>query len=152
MNEEQQKFIKDLALKMKTQSNRATQYPLFVIQVKEKNYGDRAWCNEVERKSESDGVLCESCEKLQNENVELPDFCEDCDSECFVWFDWKETFDFRAGIFFTEEAISEHIKDNDYHYEDPKSYVICAWRNPEMQKIFEIIFALAGEEIPSQYK
>lgn len=148
---EQEKFIKDLAEKMSIQSNRATQFPLFVVQVDKKVYGDESWCSEVERKDESDGEMCDDCKK-KDEDGTAPDYCRDCDSECFVWFNWEKEFDLQAGIFLTEEACEQHIKVNNYHYTNPRSYVISAWRNWEMQELFKIIFTLAGKKIPNWYK
>lgn len=146
------KLIK-LAHLMNTQSNRATQFPLFAIQTEVKAYGDESWCNEAERKEDHDGeLLCDGCKKKIDQNEELPEYCSNCDPECFVWFNWEKRFDLTAGVFLTEEACENHIKQNYYHYHKPMSYVICAWRNPEMQMLFQLIFSLAGKEAPSWYK
>lgn len=145
-------FIKKLAEEMKSQDNRLTAFPIFVIQVDKKVYGDRSFCDEAERKEDSDGSLCKECEKLQKENEELPNYCSDCDPECFVWYKIEEEFDLQAGVFLTAKACEEHIKMNDYHYSHPRSYAIGLWRNPEMEKLVKIIFEIAGIEVPMAYK
>lgn len=152
ISDEQFDFINGVAKEMEKQSNRATQFPLFVIQVDVKRYGDSSWCNEAERKDDSDGEMCDSCEKLYDDSEEIPEYCSDCDSDCFVWFNWDTEFDLNAGVFFTAEACEKHIKQNDYHYTNPKSYAIGAWRNPEMEQFLGLIFTMASLSTPSCYK
>lgn len=152
MTQEQQKFLDELVGKLSSLDNRATQFPLFVVQVDKKAYGDSSWCNEAERKEESDGEMCKSCKEKEENNEEVPDYCDDCDSDCFVWFNWEEEFDLQAGVFLTDDACNQHIKTNSYHYTNPRSYAISAWRNWEMQGLFKLLFELAGKEIPSHYR
>lgn len=144
--------IKKIGEKMVKQHNRMTQYPLFVIMQKVKRYGEQGWCNEAERKSDLDeDLFCESCAKKQDDG-EAPDYCEACDSSCFVWFNWEDEIVDNVGVFFTEEECEEHIRLNGYHYTKPSSYVVSAWRNPEMQEVMRHLITLSGSEIPSHYK
>lgn len=151
LTEEQQKFINDLAEKMTTQSNRATQYPLFVIQSDVKRYGPEGWGNNVERKDDMREGMCDDC-KQKDESGTAPDHCDNCDPDCFAHFNWEQEFDLNAGVFLTEEACNRHVKFNDYHYIKPKSYVIGCWRNYETEELMKIVFALAGKEAPSCYQ
>lgn len=151
LTDQQYEQLKQLALEMESQDNRATQYPLFVIMVDKKVYGSYEWCDEAERKEESDGELCSSCEKLADEGEELPEYCNNCDSDCFVWFKWEQDFDLEAGVFLTAKACDEHIRLNHYHYTNPRSYGISAWRNYEMQDIMKLIFDMIGLDTPSHY-
>jgi len=127
ISDEQYERLEKIVEEMKTQDNRATQYPLFVVQEDQKVYGSSEWCNETERKEESDGKLCESCKKLEEENSEIPEYCDDCDSECFVSFNWEDVFDLQAGVFFTAKECNEHIRRNSYHYTNPRSYGMRLW-------------------------
>lgn len=152
ISDEQYEFLSKLVETLATQDNRSTQYPLFVIQVQEKVYGDSSWCTEKERNGDNDGELCEACTQLDEDGEELPDDCQKCDRDCFNWFNWKDDYDLNAGVFLTAEACERHIKMNHYHYCEPKSFGISAWRNPEMQDLIKILFTIMGKEIPSHYK
>lgn len=153
LTDEQYDFLQKLGKRMSEQSNRATQYPLFCIEEEIKAYGDKEWCNEAERREESNGGLCDACEYKENNNEDLPDYCDDCDESCFVWFNWEKRINTDDGSFFlTEEAVESHIALNDHHYREPRSYVISAWRNPEIQELMRTVFSIAGIEVPSCYK
>lgn len=46
----------------------------------------------------------------------------------------------HSNVFLTEKAVEQHMKVNHYHYKDDTyNYVNHAWRNPEMEKLVEII-------------
>lgn len=59
-------------------------------------------------------------------------------AELYRWVD--------KGIFFTEEAANNHIKQNYYHYNNPRTYVKHAFRNPEMKRLFKAIGNITGVE------
>jgi CRISPR/Cas system-associated exonuclease Cas4 (RecB family) len=42
-------------------------------------------------------------------------------------------------VFLTEKSIRTHIENNVYHYANPKTYVSYAYRNPDMETIFEFL-------------
>lgn len=48
--------------------------------------------------------------------------------------------------FFTAKGCQKHIDCNDYHYSNPKTYCIPAWRNPEMELISDLLLYLAKSE------
>ncbi len=124
--------IQEIGKEMAEQNNRATQYPLFVVQSQEKVYGDYSWCDEVERRDEYDvELLCRECKKLYDDSLDLPDHCDFCKSDCFVWFNWEDKFDLNAGVFFTAKACDQHIKLNHY-----LSQLIFTHRQHHHQKIF----------------
>jgi hypothetical protein len=153
LSNEQTRFLVELTEKLIRQDNRATQYPLFVIQIDKKAYGDSSWCSDAERKEDYDrNLMCGNCQEKWDKNIDVPDYCEDCDGDCFVWFNVEQEFDLNSGVFLTAEACEEHIRRNHYHYTNPKSYAVSAWRNPEMQEILKILFTLTDREIPSCYK
>lgn len=133
------KLMLETSKEMNTQDNRCTEYPLFVVWEKVKDYGDVSWCDQVERKPEIDiDNLCEKCqEKYRIED--LPEYCEDCDEDCFVWFNWEWKPNLKAGFFLTAKACQEHIDQNDYHYSEAKTYAYGCWRNPEMEEIIKFM-------------
>lgn len=137
------KQLLEIGAEMRTQNNRGTHLPLFVVMEDVKVYGEQSWCNEVERRSEYDReLLCEKCAVLAEGNDTLPDYCEDCDSDLYVWFNWEERESVKAGVFFTARACDEHIRLNGYHYCKPRSYAISAWRNPEMEAVMDFLKGL----------
>ncbi len=140
MDSKDEKFLLALGQKMNGQDNRATQFPLFVIQhiVRVPSlFPDYDGCERKEDIKSED--LCENCRKLRSEGDEIPDECDNCDSECFNFYKNEEQFDLQAGVFLTAEACENHIKLNHYHYNNPKSYAIGVWRNPEMENLLRIL-------------
>lgn len=135
----------EIGVKMNTQDNRSTAYPLFVIQSLNKVYSENG-CESERNEDIDDNELCKSCKELYDNEKDLPEQCEECDSCGFHWFDNEYEFDLRAGVFFTEQACEEHIKANDYHYTKPRSYAIGAWRNEEMQEVMRIISSLGSKD------
>lgn len=146
--------ISDIGKEMVTQSNRSTQYPLFVIQAEKRvwvapgqDYDERQRAEDL-----NEFYLCESCEKLHDSEEELPDECEACDEEAFDHFRIEHYYDLAPGVFFTAKACDEHIASNHYHYRNPRSYGISAWRNYEMQEVMRHIIGEHTSEIPSHYR
>lgn len=139
---------------MRSQSNRHTQFPLFIIQNKNKVYeedGDEIeWLSDDWEELEEDDV-CESC---REDGIHAMRRCADCKHPDRTprLYSWKWQMDDRAGVFFTEKACHDHLESNNYHYNNPRSYVISAWRNPEMIATMQMILKLTGDEIPSHYK
>lgn len=57
----------------------------------------------------------------------------DCSEEEFVT---EQT----AGAFLTLRAAKKHLKENYYHYSaNAKAYALSAWRNPELERLLDII-------------
>ena len=146
---------------MRTQSNRSTQYPLFVVQeqkevVKAEGCGDREIY--VNGEEQLDAVEFQRREELLNNDEEILD--DDGEViENFDPYDWRRieisdewVISDTAGVFFTEVACDLHIAQNNYHYSKPRSYVTSAWRNYELQQMMQMLLKLTGEEIPSHYK
>jgi hypothetical protein len=155
---------------MREQNNRGTQYPLFIIQQEVETItgdgrGDRKiyWNGdsqesitaeqyEVLEDAEIEDEPCEAVSKVLEEVglEELSDF----DPSDWERLEVKDEYVFadNAGFFFTEKACHDHIESNHYHYSKPRSYVISAWRNPEMVAVMQSIIKLTGDDIPSCYQ
>lgn len=164
---------------MREQDNRSTQYPLFVVHEKiertvadgrgdksvyihydggdyseisveqydilEEEYSNFNGYNSEEFESTEEAAKV--MEELRIESIE--DFNPDEWEKIEISVEWEMSD--RAGFFFTEKACHEHIEQNNYHYTQPRSYVISAWRNPEIVATMHMILKLTGEEIPSHY-
>lgn len=44
----------------------------------------------------------------------------------------------RTGCFLTKRAAEKHIELNGYHYQNPHTYAMTAWRNPEFERFIRI--------------
>ena len=55
-------------------------------------------------------------------------------------FEIKKTIQIsdRTGCFLTKRAAKKHIELNGYHHNNPKTYAMTAWRNPEFEKFMDI--------------
>jgi hypothetical protein len=42
-------------------------------------------------------------------------------------------------MFLTLRECKEHIKLNSYHYKNPHSYAMTAWRSPQVERLFKIL-------------
>lgn len=52
----------------------------------------------------------------------------------------------ETGCFLTKEACQKHIELNHYHYNNPHTYAMTAWRNPEFERLMNIIETMEFEE------
>lgn len=53
----------------------------------------------------------------------------------------------QTGCFLTKRACKKHIEKNDYHYNNPRTYAMTAWRNPEFERLINIIKVLDFSKI-----
>lgn len=167
--------LKETSKLMREQSNRHTQYPLFIIQnfeevVKAESCGGLMKHVSYDGENELTSEQYQAIEELQNLDPEdeVDAFMEEVADELGTdiedlkdWdlydfreieFDEEYVYDDAAGVFFTEKACHDHIEANRHHYTKPRSYVISAWRNPEMVATMQMILKLTGDDIPSCYR
>lgn len=50
-------------------------------------------------------------------------------------------------MFLTIEECKRHIECNGYHYNEPHTYVMTAWRSPQVQRLYEILENTNWDEI-----
>lgn len=141
VTDEQYEFLKNLKHEMETQDNRGTAQPYFYqIKRKERIYGEElqqsdgtVWVNGLERN------------ELTEEEYEIEKKEEGFDESDWTELQYQE-FTTYTNVFLTEKACEEHIQSNKHHYLDEPvshlSYVDHAWRNPEMEKLYEIILSV----------
>lgn len=79
-------------------------------------------------------------EKMDNfDSLDLDIITEDMSDPFYQTIVWV-----GKGIFLTEKAANDHIRLNNYHYHNPRTYVKYFWRNPEMDNLFEAIGIVSG--------
>jgi uncharacterized membrane-anchored protein len=172
LNKEQQDFINHLSHKMKTQDTRCTAQPYaLVIRTEEMVYGidtdytDNVclmWNDEVYhsfddlleylKESEYEAELA----KIKESSVDdLSGFATYVGGAYMTGFNTVKTADSSKGcmqgnLFLTEDAANDYIKANKHNLNNPDTYGIHLYRNPEMEKLYEIIHALADEGVADE--
>ena len=83
--------IGEISNEMNQQDNRATQYPLYVIQSLQAT-GTPEDYEEFERNESesSEQYLCDDCKEMDGD---LPDICKDCDDKAFLFLKYAFAFD-----------------------------------------------------------
>lgn len=69
------------------------------------------------------------------------DIIDSLDSSNYFICGYRNCYDIPSPntMFLTKKSCKKHIESNNYHYSEPHSYAMTAWRNYEMYKLYEII-------------
>jgi len=153
ISDENYEFLMNLSRELNEQDNRGTRMPYFFqvqtkhqIAVPEGN-GIEAWFN--------DGSLIETEEEIKEVIEEYQDYTVDYD---LLDDDTKEEILIDAGYskvyygyesryenaFLTSKACDAHIEANRHNLSSPVNYLSYASRNPELEKLMEILCGLTG--------
>lgn len=133
--------LKEIQHELKTQDNRITSDPIFLVQEKERIYGiDTDFLDD-------DKIIwyhCDGVEADEDEKASLDDLEEsgkDID-DCWDKVGYIEKYR-TIQTFFTEKAAQNFIDRNKHRYEGKLSiYVESLYRNPEMRLIRDFILSL----------
>lgn len=85
-------------------------------------------------------------------NYELEDLCIwiretlDCDVEVCYSLN-TERISTQTGCFLTKRAAKLHLAQNGYHYNNGKTYAMTAWRNPEFERVLNILQKMNLDDI-----
>lgn len=64
---------------------------------------------------------------------------------------WMETeypiINENSNVFLTKRACKKHIETNGYHYSNPHTYAMTAWRNPEFERVLNILQTMNIDDI-----
>lgn len=69
----------------------------------------------------------------------LNDYASMCDVPLDVVYEQCHSECVPDTMFLTYRECCEHIKKNDYHYENPRPYAMTAWRSPQVEKLIKIL-------------
>jgi hypothetical protein len=150
LNKEDLEFLRELAHELKTQDNLCTRKPL-VFQIADKRI---EWIPTTEIDGEYGVFLNDDWTNYDEESlreyikdeyeVDIEDFeemLEFLDEHDIKYTEARgiEKIEYK-GAFLTSRAARNHFECNDYHY-GADSYVWCdsGWRNPELEKLLNII-------------
>jgi hypothetical protein len=162
-------FLKNLAHELKTQDTACTRKPVYYSicqQDKEycidQDYADGMCVGGDEGEIFTDsGELIEwimenyseeiddSIEEQLREKPDLEEICEYCNEIdlCKLTYMGYRNTEKHDGMFLTRKALKEHVAQNYYHYKaNPVSYAHHAWRNPEFERLLEIVEKFSDEK------
>lgn len=90
----------------------------------------------------------------KDEICEVVEFATQCLMRDAEVFEIKKTTNLsdQTGCFLTKRAAQKHIELNGYHYNNPKTYAMTAWRNPEFEKFLNIFENLDLTELEKLVK
>jgi hypothetical protein len=162
ISKEDLEFLKDLQNELNTQDNDGTADPLYwgVLEEKEEyvpegcgepriSYDDGSWTLEEAVESVNE-VINEYDKDTQDEWKDIwKDDAEDvCNfmretlkwDFCDVYYVEKvDRISNYSGAFLTKRACKQHIEKNHYHYDNPRTYAMCAYRNYELERLLKIL-------------
>ena len=145
----------ELSENINSQDNRSTAMPYFFqVMTKEKIYvaegcGTECWASDgstMETEEEITKFISEHkdipIEDVTKDEYERKEILEEADWRK-VNYDYEEKF---QNAFLTEKSCKEHIKRNGYHYSDPVDYLSHAFRNPDLELVYEFLCGLTEKK------
>ena len=121
---------------IRTQDNRCTSDPLFIVQQKKRIWGmDSDYCEDYEWVAEDDhehiaeGVERAGCDALDCNGEDVPGW-----HKVYYVDQWE-----FVTVCFTEKACQDYIAANGHNLTEPRIYAASAYRNREMIAIREIL-------------
>lgn len=135
--------LNEIGERIRTQDNRITANPIYVVQRKRRTYGFDTDYDDGERTVwlHSD----ESVEATAEERKPLDEAWERGDDipEGWIRTSYVDTWEFVMP-FFTEAAADRYVRENAHRLGEARVFVDSAYRNPEWQAIREYLMALAA--------
>jgi hypothetical protein len=143
----------DIGKEIRTQDNRITDSPIFVVEQKVRDYGfsedyveDFEWINdEGETVSEDDvnDILEEHNKDVEEEEmvefVDLDDYnCEEFNLRKVYY---KDRWQFVTACF-TEKGCEEYLKINEHNLKEARIYAFGSYRNDEFRSVREYLLKL----------
>lgn len=63
------------------------------------------------------------------------------------WIDERHELSGVTGCFLTKRAAKQYLDNNYYHHEDGHTYAMTAWRNPEFERLLNILQTMNIDDI-----
>lgn len=164
LNKEDMDFLKGLAHQLKTQDRRGTNKPVIyqILDIDVRwDYSDSDGFDEI-RIYDNDGNVLENLEEMREniiknlemfeiEEQKVKDYCIDEIISLYKEAGYSVSYGHYEKVlkngFLTMKSAEEHLQANKHHYhEKAHIFVSYAWRNPELEKLLEIIEKLDKEE------
>ena len=137
--------IREIAARLVTQDNRATDRPIFIVQEKRRTYGfdpdygadeEIAWRNAENDYEEADAEEHARLEALYDAGEKVPG--------AWTRTAYQDTWEYVTACF-TEAGCAEYIRVNKHnHRGELRIYAATSWRNAEFRAVRDLLVALAG--------
>lgn len=170
VTDEQYEILKKMSENMGKQNNRCTRLPLFcVAEYYKKVVPEDCGGDEWDAVDEEGNVIFDNSDDLRKwwsnkkEILDTYDITEEQYNDVAEERDYflkdeivsllnlriipyeKDRRLINGQVYFTEEECERHIKLNHYHYHEPHSYVVGAWRNIEMETLLDVVHSISNE-------
>lgn len=177
MTKEDLEFLKELQHELRTQDTDGQASPRFwgILEDRERSvpegFGDKILIHDGEETYSLEEYVSHIRELLlEEDDAEKDEVWEDVDKDSIdnvLWFaqEYLDREDAKAyevekyesvsqmtGCFLTKRAAQKHIELNDYHYTNPRTYAMTAWRNPEFERFMNIFENLDLTELEKLVK
>jgi hypothetical protein len=172
VNDEMYEALMELSKEINSQDHGYTPMPyIFQIQTTDEvpaheGFGEEVWIGddggglrtEQEIKEFIHEHIIETDESgLNDEQIEMKAKKQINDMDIYDMKEYLKNIDYKLyniekayelkNAFFTAKACEEHIKYNNYHYNEPRSCISYAFSNPELELVFKFLCGLTGKEM-----
>jgi hypothetical protein len=130
----------EIGKRIRTQDNRITEHPLFLVQQKRRIYGfdpdycdNRVWidsCNDYDEADEADAAKLDSGEMSD---------------ECWTLTAYEDRWEFVTA-FFTEAGAESYLRANRHNLTEPRIYAASLHRNAEMIAVRNHLVATSNRQ------
>jgi hypothetical protein len=176
MTKEELEFLKELQHELRTQDTNGQAAPRFwgiietgkrlvpdgfgdetVVRDGEETYTPEEYVTHIRELllEEDDDELDESWADVNKDSIdEVINFANgvlDREAEVYEMEKYQKLTD-QTGCFLTKRAAQKHIELNNYHYTNPRTYAMTAWRNPEFERFMNIFENLDLTELEKLVK
>lgn len=137
--------IREIAVRLTTQDNRATDCPIFIVEEKRRTYGfdtdyaddsDIVWLNGPNDNAEADP---DEHKRLEAAWQETGDEEQDWTRTAY-----QDTWEYVTACF-TDGGCQEYIRVNKHnHRGELRIYAATSWRNAEFRAVRDLLVAIAG--------
>jgi len=136
-----QENIRKIAELIKTQDNRITDQPIFIVQRERRDYGyDSKWADDYVWVNSKDPEDCfEEGDEKYDELNERDDMCESLGGwyKCYYQTRWE-----YVTACFTEQGCKDHITANGHNLGKTRIYADGSYRNFEFREVRDFLLSL----------
>lgn len=139
-----------IAANLRTQDNRMTSRPIFLVQQKQRIHGleesdQYLWIDECGEEVDDQMAIALDCADQDNQDTVLdPDNPDrQLDMADYRKSYYRDEYQF-VQPFFTEHGAQEYLKINSHNLREPRIYVECGYRNEEWEMVRQHLMGAPG--------
>jgi len=128
---------------IKTQDNRITDQPIFIVQQKHREWGyDSAYCDDYKWLETESGDYCEADEEIIEElEIKENELFES--TKPYEKHYYKDHWKFVTSCF-TEQGCKDYIESNGHNLREPRIYAEGSYRNEEFRAVRNMLIEQAA--------